>query len=141
MQITTIGIDLAKTVFQIHAVDADGATGRPCCTPEDQAFYKDMPPRLGVAPFADAPRPRESDRRENLRLPAIEHAPGWKWPNVRWRATRRAVASTWCWRSKASSKEARMLRVDLPIDHRLSMAAAKRSRAAADTAFSVHMPP
>jgi transposase len=26
MQITTIGIDLAKTVFQIHAVDADGAT-------------------------------------------------------------------------------------------------------------------
>jgi len=26
MQITTIGIDLAKTVFQIHAVDADGKT-------------------------------------------------------------------------------------------------------------------
>src|SRR5271154_1101454 len=26
MQITTIGIDLAKTVFQIHAVDSDGAT-------------------------------------------------------------------------------------------------------------------
>jgi hypothetical protein len=26
MQVTTIGIDLAKTVFQIHAVDADGAT-------------------------------------------------------------------------------------------------------------------
>ena len=26
MQITTIGIDPAKTVFQIHAVDADGAT-------------------------------------------------------------------------------------------------------------------
>jgi hypothetical protein len=26
MQISTIGIDLAKTVFQIHAVDADGAT-------------------------------------------------------------------------------------------------------------------
>src|SRR3979411_2869721 len=26
MQITTIGIDLAKTVFQVHAVDADGAT-------------------------------------------------------------------------------------------------------------------
>src|SRR5450631_3666656 len=26
MQITTIGIDLAKTVFQLHAVDADGAT-------------------------------------------------------------------------------------------------------------------
>ena len=25
MQITTIGIDLAKTVFQLHAVDADGA--------------------------------------------------------------------------------------------------------------------
>jgi transposase len=24
--ITTIGIDLAKTVFQLHAVDADGAT-------------------------------------------------------------------------------------------------------------------
>ena len=24
MQITTIGIDLAKTVFQLHAVDADG---------------------------------------------------------------------------------------------------------------------
>ena len=28
MQITTIGIDLAKTVFQLHAVDADGATAR-----------------------------------------------------------------------------------------------------------------
>jgi transposase len=26
MQITTIGIDLAKTVFQLHAVDADGTT-------------------------------------------------------------------------------------------------------------------
>ena len=26
MQITTIGIDLAKTVFQVHAVDSDGAT-------------------------------------------------------------------------------------------------------------------
>jgi len=26
MQITTIGIDLAKTVFQLHAVDTDGAT-------------------------------------------------------------------------------------------------------------------
>jgi hypothetical protein len=26
MQITTIGIDLAKTVFQLHAVDANGAT-------------------------------------------------------------------------------------------------------------------
>src|ERR1700736_5165790 len=26
MQITTIAIDLAKTVFQVHAVDADGAT-------------------------------------------------------------------------------------------------------------------
>ena len=26
MQITTIGVDLAKTVFQIHAVNADGAT-------------------------------------------------------------------------------------------------------------------
>src|SRR4029077_17879391 len=26
MQIATIGIDLAKTVFQLHAVDADGAT-------------------------------------------------------------------------------------------------------------------
>jgi transposase len=26
MQISTIGIDLAKTVFQIHAVDADGET-------------------------------------------------------------------------------------------------------------------
>src|ERR1700724_3774170 len=26
MQISTIGIDLAKTVFQVHAVDADGAT-------------------------------------------------------------------------------------------------------------------
>ena len=26
MQITTIGIDLAKSVFQLHAVDADGAT-------------------------------------------------------------------------------------------------------------------
>ena len=26
MQISTIGIDLAKTVFQLHAVDADGAT-------------------------------------------------------------------------------------------------------------------
>ena len=26
MQIGTNGIDLAKTVFQIHAVDADGAT-------------------------------------------------------------------------------------------------------------------
>ena len=26
MQITTIGIDLAKTVFQLHAVDVDGAT-------------------------------------------------------------------------------------------------------------------
>jgi transposase len=26
MQITTIGIDLAKTVFQLHAVDEDGAT-------------------------------------------------------------------------------------------------------------------
>jgi hypothetical protein len=26
MQISTIGIDLAKTVFQIHAVDADGTT-------------------------------------------------------------------------------------------------------------------
>jgi transposase len=25
MQITTIGIDLSKTVFQLHAVDADGA--------------------------------------------------------------------------------------------------------------------
>ena len=26
MQITTIGIDLAKTVFQLHAVDEDGKT-------------------------------------------------------------------------------------------------------------------
>ena len=26
MQISTIGIELAKTVFQIHAVDADGTT-------------------------------------------------------------------------------------------------------------------
>src|SRR5580693_3634154 len=26
MQVTPIGIDLAKTVFQVHAVDADGAT-------------------------------------------------------------------------------------------------------------------
>ena len=26
MQITTIGFDLGKTVFQVHAVDADGAT-------------------------------------------------------------------------------------------------------------------
>jgi transposase len=26
MQVTAIGIDLAKTVFQVHAVDADGAT-------------------------------------------------------------------------------------------------------------------
>ena len=26
MQITTIGIDIAKTVFQLHAVDANGAT-------------------------------------------------------------------------------------------------------------------
>ena len=26
MQITTIGIDLAKTVFQLHAVDANGTT-------------------------------------------------------------------------------------------------------------------
>ena len=26
MQISTIGIDLSKTVFQIHAVDADGKT-------------------------------------------------------------------------------------------------------------------
>src|SRR6266550_2281049 len=26
MQITTIGVDLAKTAFQLHAVDANGAT-------------------------------------------------------------------------------------------------------------------
>src|ERR1700730_144041 len=26
MQISTVGIDLAKSVFQLHAVDADGAT-------------------------------------------------------------------------------------------------------------------
>jgi transposase len=26
MQISTIGIDLAKTVFQLHAVDANGKT-------------------------------------------------------------------------------------------------------------------
>lgn len=44
MKITTIGIDLAKSVFQIHGVDAQGNTcsnlhlksGRPAFTPDFQ---------------------------------------------------------------------------------------------------------
>ncbi|SMD12004.1 hypothetical protein SAMN06272759_1591, partial [Novosphingobium sp. B1] len=37
MEITTIGLDLAKNVFQIHAVDANGVNRRPIGTPYRRA--------------------------------------------------------------------------------------------------------
>ena len=48
MQITTIGIDLAKTVFQLHAVDADGATviRKRLRRAEVLSFFADLKPCL-----------------------------------------------------------------------------------------------
>ena len=47
MQITTVGIDLAKNVFQIHAVDAQGKTALRKQLRRDQmsTFFVNLPRR------------------------------------------------------------------------------------------------
>ncbi len=52
MEITTIGLDLAKSVFQLHAVDADGAVVwrkkvRRGSTPRDAGAGSGLPGRNG----------------------------------------------------------------------------------------------
>ena len=46
MQVTTIGLDLAKRVFQVHGVDADGrvVVQRRLQRGEVAAFFADLPP-------------------------------------------------------------------------------------------------
>lgn len=48
MEITTIGLDLAKTVFQVHAVDRDGnvVVRKALRRSQVLAFFKQTPPRL-----------------------------------------------------------------------------------------------
>lgn len=48
MQITTIGLDLAKNVFQVHAIDADGVPVVRKALRRSQVlpFFKEMPPCL-----------------------------------------------------------------------------------------------
>ncbi len=55
MQVTTIGLDLAKRVFQAHGVDAAGRTvlRRKLQWGEVLAFFRDLPPCLvGSRPAA-----------------------------------------------------------------------------------------
>ena len=57
MQVTTIGLDLAKRVFQVHGVDADGrvAVRRKLQRGEVAAFFADLPPcRVGIEACATA---------------------------------------------------------------------------------------
>jgi transposase len=59
MQITTIGIDLAKTVFQLHAVDGDGKTviRKRLRRAEVLSFLAGLEPCLiGMAACATSPR-------------------------------------------------------------------------------------
>jgi len=48
MKITTIGIDMAENVFQLHGVDARGKTAlnKPLKRAQMAAFFADLPPRL-----------------------------------------------------------------------------------------------
>jgi len=57
MQVTTIGLDLAKRVFQVHGVDADGrvVVQRRLQRGEVAAFFADLPPcRVGIEACATA---------------------------------------------------------------------------------------
>jgi len=49
--ITTFGFDLAKNVFQVHGVDADGQThvGRQSRRGEVLQLFENLPPCLGGA--------------------------------------------------------------------------------------------
>ena len=48
MEITTVGIDLAKSVFQVHAVDQHGKVALKKQIKRDQmaAFFANLPPCL-----------------------------------------------------------------------------------------------
>lgn len=48
MQVTTIGVDLAKSVFQVHGVDAEGAVvvSRKLKRAQVLKFFRDLPPCL-----------------------------------------------------------------------------------------------
>lgn len=57
MQVTTIGLDLAKRVFQVHGVDAEGRVvmQRKLQRGEVAAFFADLPPcRVGIEACATA---------------------------------------------------------------------------------------
>jgi transposase len=57
MQVTTIGLDLAKRVFQVHGVDADGRVvmQRKLQRGEVAAFFADLPScRVGIEACATA---------------------------------------------------------------------------------------
>jgi transposase len=57
MQVTTIGLDLGKRMFQVHGVDADGRVvmQRKLQRGEVVAFFADLPPcRVGIEACATA---------------------------------------------------------------------------------------
>ena len=68
MQITTTGIDLAKTVFQLHAVDADGATvlRKRLRRAEVLSFFAGLEPRPVISLNSSA-IPRSAHMREQHR--------------------------------------------------------------------------
>jgi transposase len=62
-EITTVGLDLAKSVFQVHAVDAEGRVviRRQVRRPQLVKFFAGLPPCLRdrplLGPRAHCPRP------------------------------------------------------------------------------------
>src|SRR5215212_5733083 len=81
--ITTVGLDIAKSVFQVHGVDAAGqvVVGRQLKRRYVLAFFQKLPPCLvGIEACASAPLINEpcagSERRHCLGL----------MPRVRWTA-------------------------------------------------------
>ena len=74
MQITTIGLDIAKNVFQVHGIDANETVvvRKRLRRSQVLAFFKALPPCLiGMEACATAARPPgatdASKRREGLR--------------------------------------------------------------------------
>jgi hypothetical protein len=76
-KISTIGLDLAKNVFQVHGVDASGAVvlGRQLRRAAVEKFFAQLPPCLvGMARSMAASRGRIHDR-SPIRLPKHQKSP------------------------------------------------------------------
>ena len=91
MQISTIGLDLAKNVFQVHGIDASEKVivRKQLRRSQVIAFFKALPPcLLGMEACATAPIRKPSDRDATL-----QHGSDWCHARIQLEASRGLAAS------------------------------------------------